>query len=38
MALQINDSDFEAEVLKCDLPVLVDYWAPWCGRVGPLRQ
>jgi thioredoxin 1 len=31
MALQINDSDFEAEVLKCDLPVLVDYWAPWCG-------
>ena len=31
MAVQINDSGFEAEVLKCDLPVLVDFWAPWCG-------
>ena len=29
MAVQINDSGFEAEVLKCDLPVLVDFWAPW---------
>lgn len=26
MAVQINDSGFEAEVLKCDLPVLVDFW------------
>ncbi len=27
----INDSDFEQEVLNSDSPVLVDYWAEWCG-------
>lgn len=27
----INDSDFEAQVLKSDIPVLVDFWATWCG-------
>lgn len=27
----INDSSFEAEVLKSTTPVLVDFWAPWCG-------
>ena len=31
MAIQVTDSNFETEVLKCDLPVLVDFWAPWCG-------
>jgi thiol-disulfide isomerase/thioredoxin len=31
MANQVTDSNFEEEVLKCDLPVLVDFWAPWCG-------
>ncbi|MDJ0830045.1 MAG: thioredoxin [Desulfobacterales bacterium] len=29
--LEINDESFENEVLQADLPVLVDFWAPWCG-------
>jgi len=31
MVLEIMDQNFEDEVLKCDLPVVVDFWAPWCG-------
>ncbi len=31
MATEINDSVFDAEVLKSPVPVLVDLWAPWCG-------
>ena len=30
-AEQVTDSSFKQEVLDCDVPVLVDFWAPWCG-------
>jgi len=30
-AIDINDSNFETEVLNCDKPVVVDFWATWCG-------
>ena len=27
----VTDSSFQADVLECDVPILVDFWAPWCG-------
>ena len=31
MSLEVNESNFENEVLKSTVPAAVDFWAPWCG-------